>query len=811
MNSNTCELATISTQTMSACQRLGLAWRGVAWLRPLLLIMLFQVVAQAQFTYTTFLGKVTITGYTGPGGAVTIPSAILGLPVISIGEGAFWLNDLTSVTIPSSVTSIADYAFADCANLTGVYFQGNAPTLAGPDVFTGDDNATVYYLPSSSGWGPSYGGRPTAIWWVGGGLGIVTTNAASNITGSSATLNGTVEPVHVPTYAWFEYGLTTAYGSTSTEMALPYDPYSYFPQPVSVNITGLQAGTTYHYRLIASNGGYTNYPPGPDMTFTTTAAPPYTYTTSNGSVTITAYTGPGGTVSIPSTIGGLPVVMIGSNSFALCTSLTAVSIPNSVTTIGDSAFNGCTSLTSATLGTSVTSIGNYAFEGCSSLTSAAIPNGVAIIGFGVFNRCSSMASVSIPSSVISIWSSAFSSCSSLTSVTIPNSVTTIGNSAFSYCSSLASITIPQGVTSIGNNAFMRCSSLTSITVNALNSYYSSLNGVLFSKSLTVLIQCPEGKSGDLTIPTSVITIGNSALLFCSNLTSVTIPNSVTTIGDSAFSYCYSLTGITIPNGVTSIGNGAFLNGPMSSITVDAANPSYASVDGVLYSKALTTLIQYPHGRSGSVTIPNSVTTIGNSAFSNCQFNLTNVTIPSAVTSIGNSAFSDCYNLTRLTFTGNAPAMGSNVFNNIPSGLTVYYFSDKTNFTSPTWMGRPSVGMGSSTPVANWLISEGLPYNANLQDDPNGDGVSHLMAYALNLDPQQNLSGSMPNPVIEVNQMSLDFYAGNGDVTYSVETSADLKNWTTTGVTVSAPDANQVRTATVVMTGGSRYMRLVVVH
>jgi len=190
------------------------------------------------------------------------------------------------------------------------------------------------------------------------------------------------------------------------------------------------------------------------------------------------------------------------------------------------------------------------------------------------------ANVTIPSSVTMIGNYAFSFCSSLRSITIPSSVTHIGDGAFSWCESLASITIPSSVTSIGEGAFLGCSSLSAITVDIQNSEYSSRNGVLFHKSLPILIQYPAGKQErNYTIPSSVGTIGayafsnsgltsitipagvsnieDGAFAWCESLTSITIPSSVTYIGDRAFAGCSSLTSITIPSSVTYIGYGAF--------------------------------------------------------------------------------------------------------------------------------------------------------------------------------------------------------------------------------------------------------------
>jgi hypothetical protein len=229
-------------------------------------------------------------------------------------------------------------------------------------------------------------------------------------------------------------------------------------------------------------------------------------------ITITGYQGAASDVVIPAEINGIPVRAIGEKAFYNRSSLTSISIPDSVTAIGD-----------------------YAFSICSKLTSISIPNSVTTIG-----------------------SYAFSNCSKLTSISIPDSVTTIGTGAFYYCSSLTSINIPAGLTSLGASVFASCSSLAAITVDGNNGVYTAIDGVLFSKDFTALVQYPAGKAGAAyDIPDSVSSIGISAFYNCSKLTSVTIPDSVTTIGNYAFYGCSSLTGITIPDSVTTIGTGAF--------------------------------------------------------------------------------------------------------------------------------------------------------------------------------------------------------------------------------------------------------------
>ena len=253
-----------------------------------------------------------------------------------------------------------------------------------------------------------------------------------------------------------------------------------------------------------------------------------------------------GDVVIPSSVEHnnvtYSVTSIGDSAFYGCSDLTSISIPNSVTSIGSSAFRECSGLTSVSIPNSVTSIGNIAFSGCRGLTSITIPNSVTSIGYSAFYDCSGLTSITIPNNVTSIASNTFSGCRSLTSVTIPYGVGFIGNYAFFDCRSLTSITIPNSVSHIGYAAFHACNSLNSINVPLGNGYFSSIDGVLYDNPRETLIQCPGARTS-LTIPNSVTTIGESAFIYCRDLTSVTIPNSVTSIGRGAFYRCNSLTSI----------------------------------------------------------------------------------------------------------------------------------------------------------------------------------------------------------------------------------------------------------------------------
>ena len=384
-----------------------------------------------------------------------------------------------------------------------------------------------------------------------------------------------------------------------------------------------------------------------------------------------------------------------------CTSLTSVTIPDSVTEICDMAFSDCTGLTSVTIGNGVKNIGEYAFEGCTALTSITIPNSVDYIGKDAFLHCISLTSINvdtenqcyksidgvlfskdgktllqfpigkreanyaIPNSVESIGSNAFSGCTGLTSIVIPDSVKNIRGYTFSGCTGLASIVIPDSVTEIGWKAFSGCTGLTSVSIG---------NGVK-----EIGKEAFSGCTGltSIVIPDSdnVTEIYDSAFANCTGLTSVTIGSA--TIGDNVFANCTGLEEVILGNHVERIGyrkscrpcqysgkmariyyksfedkrnRGNAFRGctSLTSINADTENQCYKSIDGVLFSKDGKTLLQFPRGKKETdYTIPNSVGSIGSSAFAGCT-GLTSITIPDSVTSIGRSAFAGCTSLKEVT-------------------------------------------------------------------------------------------------------------------------------------------------------------------
>ena len=584
----------------------------------------------------------------------------------------------------------------------------------------------------------------------------------------------------------------------------------------------------------------------------------------SGQIKITGYTGTAASVVIPASIGGNTVVGIAGGAFANksgitlveipdtvayiegsafynCTNLSRVTIPYGVQTIADSAFQNCTKLTAVSIPASVSSIGNYAFAGCSALAELGILYGVTSIGEQAFAGCVSLRNLLIPGSVTeigyrafydctnltSVWISygvkflgddSFKNCRSLSSVTMGNTLEVIGNEVFYGCHNLPTLTIPSSVTTIGYRAVFDCQSLAAIYVQAANPSFSSLDGVLFDKSQTRLIQYPIAKAGAYSIPSSVTAIGEFAFHGCSALSSLVIPPYLNSIPSSAFSGCTGLSFVVTPRSsdmfpdastnlitlqyilqnstitiqglqqrssnpinnleipaqiggfpVTRIGYGAFTyNAYLRTLNIPN---SITSIEGWAF---------YDCDNLTSATIPSTVTSIGDEAFSNCQ-RLSNLTIQTGVTSIGARAFASCYNLTGVTIPSTVKSIGDEAFSSCSqlSNLTLQSgvnsighraFQSCSNLTtvmipsSVTSIGQSPFGSCSS--LVSISVHEDNPNFSSL------DGVLFNKSQTILIQYPPGKSGSyfIPERVLDIGGYA--FYGSSSLVSVTVPASLE---------------------------------------
>ena len=570
----------------------------------------------------------------GYSGDVVIPPSIEyeGVPcnVIVISGGAFnGCNNLTSITIPNSVTTIGWDAFRECSNLKKVYRNNNA--------IVSEDN---------------HNGSPTPITRYFG------TQVEEYILGEDVTSIGRE--------AFFNCGNLTSIQMSNNVTTIGEGAFKHCQNLTSViisdNVTSIgQFAFSDCWKLasITIPSGVTDI----DWVFGGCYGLNKVVINSNAlmskefsmGLSLSSYFGP----QVKEYVLGEEVTAIGDNAFYNCTGLTTLIIPGNVTSIGENAFAGCYSLTSVNIPKNTTSIGDKAFYNCSGLTTIQVESGNTI--YDSRGNCNAIIKTAdnillfgcqntvIPNTVIAIGDNAFYNCAGLTSITIPNSVETIGDNAFYSCIGLTSISIPDGVTSIGYGSFWGCMGLTSVI-----------------------------------IPNSVTSIGEYAFGSCNGLTAISIPNSVTTIGDYAFFGCSALSSIIIPSSVVSIGPRTFnYCSGLTAIQVENGNTMYDSredCNAIIETTSNTLLCGCQN-----TTIPNSVVKIGECAFWGC-FGLTSITIPSSVTNIGLCAFNLCTELTSVTIPNSVTAIEYGAFSDCGKLATVIIGNGVTNIGKGAFYG-----------------------------------------------------------------------------------------------------------------------------
>ena len=626
--------------------------------------------------------SVTSIGSSAFRGCTGLTSVVIGNSVTSIGNYAFrGCTGLTSIEIPNSVTSIGNYAFNGCTGLTSVEIPGSVTSI-GNYAFNGctslkelrieDGESTLslgynnaYYNNYSAGKGLFYD-CPLETLYLGRNLSYNT----GNYYGYSPFYNiKTLASVTIGNSVT-SIGNQAFYNCTGLKTVYNFSNLTFIKGTGSNGYVAYYAGKVYNAPNGFIDGDFTWYE-------------------NEGGMVLASYLGDATELTLPADYNGKSVTSIGSSAFYNCSGLTSIEIPSSVTSIGYEAFSGCTGLTSVEIPGSVTSIGDYAFWYCTGLKEVHISDIAAWCGIAFASAYANplyyahnlylngelVTDLVIPDNVTNIRDYAFYDCTGLTSITIPNSVTSIGGSAFYYCTRLktvynfSNLTFSKGSSNNGYIAYYATK-----VINAPNAVidgdfiWCNLNGAN-------TLACYLGEVAELTLPADYngenYVIGNDAFSGCSGLTSIEIPNSVTSIDYGAFWNCTGLTSITIPNSVTSIDYNAFRG--CTGLTSIVIGNSVTSIGNNAF-RDCTGLT--------SIVIGNSVTSIGDYAFYKCT-GLTSVEIPNSVTSIGDGAFSGCIvlkfviNYSNLTFSKGSTNNGyvayyANKVINAPNG---YYDGD----------------------------------------------------------------------------------------------------------------------------------------
>ena len=416
----------------------------------------------------------------------------------------------------------------------------------------------------------------------------------------------------------------------------------------------------------------------------------------DGTVTITGYQGNGAILTIPETIDGKTVTVIGSNVFKNNTRLRIVNIPDTITSIGNSAFYGCKNLQMVSLSDTLQSIGDSSFSYCSNLSNLIIPDSVTSIRYYAFSGCISLIEVTLPTRLTYLAGQAFGGCSNLKRVTIPAAITTCYDTnqggPFANCESLNEIEFAKGIINIPNNLFYSCIGLKDLEIPDT---VVTIGEHAFQNT----------KLKTLTIPDSVTTIDRSAFSGNKDLETIVFSDSVTSISYYAFSDCISLTEVTLPTRLTYLAGQAFGGcSNLKRVTIPATITTCydtnhggpfancESLNEIEFAKGITNIPNNLfYGCTGlkEIEIPNTVTIINENAFRDCT-NLEIITLLDGLTTLKNNIFYDCSSLKEIVIPDSVTSMGTYTFYNCSSLVSAKLPASRQNITESMFQNCTSL-------------------------------------------------------------------------------------------------------------------------
>ncbi len=666
--------------------------------------------AQGQdYRYYTNDGTVTIMRYVGRGGDAAIPDAIDGLPVTTIAF--LGPASLTSLRVPNTVTNIQlpdYYLFDSCPLLTAIHIDPLNPAYSSRDgvLFDKSQNTLLKYPLARAG---------------------------------SYTI-----PESVSRVAWGAFSGCTRL----TSITIPWTLSVSNTEPLACpSLTAIQVHPL-HTEWSSVDGILFNKHQTALLRYPAARVGSYTVPDSVNRIESGAFLGCTllSSITIPSSVAS-----IGESAFNGCTGLSGITLPDGLIRIEGGAFFGCTLLSSITIPSSVTSIGEVAFHSCAELSGIRLPDGLIRLESGMFAGCRNLTRVPIPSGVTNIGSTAFSGCTSLVEIIIPDTVRSIWPGAFSDCRSLISISLPTGLTHLEPGLFEGCTSLSSVSIPDT---VTTIGG-------EVVGECARGR----------FILEEGAFVNCTSLTNIVLPESVTDIGPHAFYGCTGLTRLVIPDTVTNIARAFSDCGGLQEITVGAQNLCCSSVDGVLFDKSQTTLLQYPGGRLGRYAVPNGVAHIAAEAFYGCT-GLVDLSLPNSVTNIGEAAFCGCANLTNIVLGESVTILTQRIFKGcnrlmsltIPDSVTDIdweAFSDCARLTS--------VRLGSGVNYIEYPLFSGCTSLTNIDVNPanplysSRDGILFSKKQGLLIRYPPGKTGTLAIPG-GVGGMERDAFSDSGGLT-----------------------------------------------